>query len=201
MTVTETKKGDRTLRIDEHTVHRVDRLETPGNSEGMEQYIISTLKTFELGVELLVDGARASTHAPIPLTLTLVYESGKPVEQVGDIPLLTGTDGRGMLSAGRVGFQLKVTALSSLRQQQRFRIRVAAPDVPGILSVYSEPFRTLSKLFRSPPAPKRDAAAAGLDAPEGRTCMALMALLQADVDAMKGEIATLKSQVAMLAPE
>ena len=224
MMATESMMAGRSLRISQHTVHRVDRSPSRDESEATETYIISTLKNFALGVELIKDGALEKTHEVIPLTVTLVYASGKVVEQLGDIPTLTGCDGRGLLSSGCAFFELKVSALSSLRQQQLFRIRVAAPDHPDIAPVYTQPFKTMTKTFRASvratapeadaegagrdaPA-KRNAEAAGLDAPTRQQCLALMALLQSDVEAMKSDveamkndIATLKSQVAVLAPQ
>ena len=106
----------RSLRIAEHTVHRCDP------SDGDTEYVISTLKDFLLRVELCEHGVRVETHEPMPLNLHLVYESGKDVEQIGDVPLMTGADG--LLDQGVAAFKLKVSALSSLRQQQRFRISI-----------------------------------------------------------------------------
>ena len=100
MMATESMMTGRSLRISQHTVHRVDRSPSPDESEATETYIISTLKNFALGVELIKDGALEKTHEVIPLTVTLVYASGKVVEQLGDIPTLTGCDGRGLLSSG-----------------------------------------------------------------------------------------------------
>ena len=144
----------RSLRIAEHTVHRCDP------SDGDTEYVISTLKDFLLRVELCEHGVRVETHEPMPLNLSLVYESGKDVEQIGDVPLMTGADG--LLDQGVAAFKLKVSALSSLRQQQRFRIsiRVAGGEDMG-LQVLTQPFRTLTKLYRAParPAPAPPASA------------------------------------------
>ena len=54
----------------------------------------------------------------------------------------------------RAAFKLKVSALSSLRQQQRFRIsiRVAGGKDMG-LQVLTQAFRTLTKLYRAPARP------------------------------------------------
>ena len=136
----------RSLRIAEHTVHRCDP------SDGDTEYVISTLKDFLLRVELCEHGVRVETHEPMPLNLSLVYESGKDVEQIGDVPLMTGADG--LLDQGVAAFKLKVSALSSLRQQQRFRIsiRVAGGEDMG-LQVLTQPFRTLTKLYRAPARP------------------------------------------------
>ena len=148
----------RSLRIAEHTVHRCDP------SDGDTEYVISTLKDFLLRVELCEHGVRVETHEPMPLNLSLVYESGKDVEQIGDVPLMTGADG--LLDQGVAAFKLKVSALSSLRQQQRFRIsiRVAGGEDAG-LQVLTQPFRTLTKLYRAParsaPAPPASAVGAG----------------------------------------
>ena len=98
MMATDSMMTGRLLRISQHTVHRVDRSPSRDESEATETYIISTLKNFALGVELIKDGALEKTHEVIPLTVTLVYASGKEVEQLGDIPTLTGCDGRGLLS-------------------------------------------------------------------------------------------------------
>ena len=136
----------RSLRIAEHTVHRCDP------SDGDTEYVISTLKDFVLRCELCEHGVRVETHEPMPLNLSLVYESGKVVEQIGDVPLMTGADG--LLDQGVAAFKLKVSALSSLRQQQRFRIsiRVAGGEDMG-LQVLTQPFRTLTKLYRAPARP------------------------------------------------
>ena len=136
----------RSLRIAEHTVHRCDP------SDGDTEYVISTLKDFVLRCELCEHGVRVETHEPMPLNLSLVYESGKDVEQIGDVPLMTGADG--LLDQGVAAFKLKVSALSSLRQQQRFRIsiRVAGGEDMG-LQVLTQPFRTLTKLYRAPARP------------------------------------------------
>ena len=152
--LSETVRPRHTLRIAEHTVHRVDPF---GDAE--QEYVVSTLKDFLLRVELCgADGVRLEDHAPTPATLTLVYESGKEVEQLGDLPLMTGA--HGIFDRGVVAFKLKVAALSSLRQQQRFRIRVQthSPDGAGeLLEVLTAPFRTLTKLYR-PVKPKSDPA-------------------------------------------
>lgn len=141
-----------TLRIAEHTVHRVDPY---GDAE--EEYVVSSLKDFVLRVELCdADGVRLEDHTPTPATLTLVYESAREVEQLGDVPLMTGA--HGIFDHGVAAFKLKVAALSSLRQQQRFRIRVQtrSPDGAGeLLEVLTAPFRTITKLYR-PVKPKSD---------------------------------------------
>ena len=153
--LSETVRPQHTLRIAEHTVHRLDPF---GDAE--QEYVVSTLKDFLLRVELCgADGVRLEDHAPTPATLTLVYESGKEVEQLGDLPLMTGA--HGIFDRGVVAFKLKVAALSSLRQQQRFRIRIQAhsPDGAGeLLEVLTAPFRTLTKLYR-PVKPKSDPSA------------------------------------------
>ena len=124
----------RLLRINEHTVHRCDPC---GNNT---DYVISTLKDFALGVEL-VDGAGAvETHEPITLTLQLVYESGKEVEQVGGTPNVMVVSGGGLMHEGRTTWRLKVSVLSSLRTQQRFRLLISAPDEHSIAPVHTQPF-------------------------------------------------------------
>ena len=136
----------RSLRIAEHTVHRCDP------SDGDTEYVISTLKDFLLRVELCEHGVRVETHEPMPLNLQLVYESGKDVEQIGDVPLMTGADGlldrRGLQAQGERALDLR---------QQRFRISIRVAAARTGLQVLTQPFRTLTKLYRAParsaPAP------------------------------------------------
>ena len=186
----------RLLRINEHTVHRCDPC---GNNT---DYVISTLKDFALGVEL-VDGAGVvHTHEPITLTLQLVYESGKEVEQVGGLP--TSWLCRVAASCTRAAtWRLKVSVLSSLRNQQRFRLLISAPDEHSIAPVHTQPFRTLTKLYRPP---KRTAETAGLgeasDAPArpswSEAERAWVQSLQDDLKTLRDEVAVLKAQMAMV---
>ena len=187
----------RLLRINEHTVHRCDPC---GNNT---DYVISTLKDFALGVEL-VDGAGVvHTHEPITLTLQLVYESGKEVEQVGGTPNVVVVSGGGLMHEGRTTWRLKVSVLSSLRTQQRFRLLISAPDEHSIAPVHTQPFRTLTKLYRPP---KRTAEAAGLgeasDAPArpgwSAAERAWVQSLQDNLKTLRDEVAVLKAQMAMV---
>ena len=191
----------RSLRIAEHTVHRCDP------SDGDTEYVISTLKDFLLRVELCEHGVRVETHEPMPLNLSLVYESGKDVEQIGDVPLMTGADG--LLDQGVAAFKLKVSALSSLRQQQRFRIsiRVAGGEDAG-LQVLTQPFRTLTKLYRAParpaPAPPATSPAARPFTPDllddaerpvkRQPTEAEMQRLRGECDEIRNSMAELKSE-------
>ena len=191
----------RSLRIAEHTVHRCDP------SDGDTEYVISTLKDFLLRVELCEHGVRVETHEPMPLNLSLVYESGKDVEQIGDVPLMTGADG--LLDQGVAAFKLKVSALSSLRQQQRFRIsiRVAGGEDMG-LQVLTQPFRTLTKLYRAParpaPAPPATSPAARPFTPDllddaerpvkRQPTEAEMQRLRGECDEIRNSMAELKSE-------
>ena len=193
----------RSLRIAEHTVHRCDP------SDGDTEYVISTLKDFLLRVELCEHGVRVETHEPMPLNLSLVYESGKDVEQIGDVPLMTGADG--LLDQGVAAFKLKVSALSSLRQQQRFRIsiRVAGGEDAG-LQVLTQPFRTLTKLYRAPARPSAPAPAPALSPParpftpdllddaerpvKRQPTEAEMQRLRGECDEIRNSMAELKSQ-------
>ena len=188
----------RLLRINEHTVHRCDPC---GNNT---DYVISTLKDFALGVELIdANGGALQTHEPITLTVQVVYESGKEVEQVGGTPNLVVVSGGGLVHEGRTTWRLKVSVLSSLRTQQRFRLLISAPEEHSIAPVHTQPFRTLTKLYRPP---KRTAEAAGLgeasDAPAGSSWSAAerawVQSLQDDLKTLRDEVAVLKAQMAMV---
>ena len=193
----------RLLRIKEHTVHRCDPC---GDNT---DYVISTLKDFSLGIEL-IDGAGQvlHTHEPITLTAELVYESGKEVEQVGGVPNIVVLSGGGLVHEGRTTWKLKVSVLSSLRTQQRFRLLISAPDEHSIAPVHTQPFRTLTKLYRSA---KRTADTAGLgetsDAPPAPAApgwtaaeRAWVQSLHDDLKTLRDEVAVLKAQMAMMAP-
>ena len=192
--------GTKCLRIVEHTVHKSDPTD---NDDDGPSYLISTLKEFNFRVELCEDETRVKTHDPCTLSLTLLYESGKPVEQLGEVPVLTG--GQAMLENGIASFRVKVHALSSTRQQQRFRIEARldgkshalGADTPELV-VSSQPFRTLTKLHRERAA-KRPATER-LVADDGSSLREELDALTAELGALKTTVAAIKEEVAALKP-
>ena len=131
-------------------VHRVD-------GEGANQeLIISTHKDVNLTVLVVDNHHQILTSAAMPLSASLLYENGQPVEHwiedhqqamkggVRRQQAMTG--GVAHMTNGTATFKLRVNVLSSLRQHQKFRIRVAAMDIQlGKLEVITSPMRTIMK--------------------------------------------------------
>lgn len=136
------------LRIETHQVHRMDG----------DELIVSTLKDINVSVALVDERDEIIHDAPgMAVAAHLIYESGQPVEQVDrHQPVIRG--GSGMMQDGVAAFKLRVNVLSSLRQNQRFRVLfTCAHDQLGKLEVITSAMRTITKLHRGPreqPAPE-----------------------------------------------
>ena len=130
------------LRIDGHEVHRIDG----------EELVISILKDITLTVVIVDELEQILTSAIFcgPLTASLLYENGHPVEQIGrHQPAMKG--GASHMTHGTATFKLRVNALSSLRQNQRFRVLVTGMSTEqGKLEVITHAMRTIAKLPREP---------------------------------------------------
>ena len=66
-----------------------------------------------------------------PLNLSLVYESGKDVEQIGDVPLMTGADG--LLDQGVAAFP--DLTFSVRGDSGAYRLLFVADENPGDLAL------------------------------------------------------------------
>ena len=140
------------LRIDSHQVHRIDG----------EDLIISTLKDITLSVVLVDNQEQVVTDGDVPLTAHLLFENGHPVEQVDrHQPVMKG--GQATMVDGVATFKLRINVLSSLRQNQKFRVLIAGRHAGGKLEVITNAMRSITKLWRGvrEPAEQETERAAG----------------------------------------
>jgi len=111
-----------------------------------QEMVVSSLRSFGLTVALLGPQNEVQEQAdPKQLEAVLLFEDGQ------EVPMLPGQRAihgeHAMLSHGKATFNIKITALSSQRNGQRFRVRVAVCGEP-LQVVVSEPVRTITKLHR-----------------------------------------------------
>merc|ERR1719456_1469898 len=139
----------RHLQILDHTVHRIDT-NTKANGEE-EEMVVSNLRHFTLKIGVLDPRCGVGREGELPLKAELLYENGQLVEQLATCePLLVGKT-QVVAMQGTAVFKLRITSLSSHRDKQRFRIRVAPADTnlllrePG-LSVVTTPMKCVTKL-------------------------------------------------------
>lgn len=147
--------SDARLEVREHQIHRFDK-----QAEGLEEKIISTLRLFTLRVALcdaehniLNDADGQEVHA------TLIYEDGTVVEEKsvsGEPPMLSGT---ATLNNGEATFKMRITVLSSLLANKKFRVHIALAQHPHI-AVDTDVVKTITKTRRGPRRPSAAAAAA-----------------------------------------
>ena len=124
------------LRIDSHQVHRIDG----------EDLIISTLKDITLSVVLVDNQEQVVTDGDVPLTAHLLFENGHPVEQVDrHQPVMKG--GQATMVDGVATFKLRINVLSSLRQNQKFRVLIAGRHAGGKLEVQHWTSRQVRVMF------------------------------------------------------
>jgi len=131
------------LVVQDMMVHRVDDAESIQKEE--DENIVSTQKPFRLVVALL-DARRRRVRGAHQLNATLLYENGRVVEE-GPLEQRPMTGGEADVDEnGEAHFTLQIAALSSQRQQQRFRVRVSVEGRPDITNVITKPLRTLTKI-------------------------------------------------------
>lgn len=140
----------RHLQILDHTVHRIDA-HTKANGEEEKEMVVSNLRHFTLKIGVLDPRMGVGREAELPLRAELLYENGQPVEQLATCePLLVGKT-EVVAMQGTALFKLRITSLSSHRDKQRFRVRIAPVDTtlllrePG-LSVVTTPMKCVTKL-------------------------------------------------------
>mmetsp|Transcript_11543 Transcript_11543/g.26651 ORF Transcript_11543/g.26651 Transcript_11543/m.26651 type:complete len:403 (-) Transcript_11543:66-1274(-) len=142
---------DLRLVIMSHSVHKVLH---EGTRE--QEYVVSNLRTFNIDVALV--DARDNTPVPNQLALraALYYENGNIVRESQENEQLLQGDTEVMVIQGKGMFKLKMgpNALSNKRGKQRFRIRIEPKDERlrqwELLSVLTEPLRSVTKLERKP---------------------------------------------------
>lgn len=133
------------LRIETHQVHRMDG----------DELIVSTLKDINVSVAVVDEHDEIIRAAPaMEVAAHLIYESGQPVEQMDrHQPVMRGGSGV-TLEDGVAAFKLRLNVLSSLRQNQRFRVLfTCVHDELGKLEVITSAMRTITKLHRGPREP------------------------------------------------
>lgn len=145
------KPGRRRLNITNLQTHRTDRhVRKDGVVE--KEMVISTLRWFDLRVTVTDSlTGQALPDESISLEAQLLYENGLPVENLASkTPLLMG-DTRMITCNGTARFRLKIKSLSSHRERQRFRIRVAPSDemlnrMEPTLTAVTGPVKCITKL-------------------------------------------------------
>tara|TARA_B110001452_G_C15131906_1_gene394381 strand:+ start:239 stop:916 length:678 start_codon:yes stop_codon:yes gene_type:complete len=133
------------LRIETHQVHRMDG----------DELIVSTLKDITVSVAVVDEHDEVIRAAPaMEVAAHLIYESGQPVEQMDrHQPVMRGGSGV-TLEDGVAAFKLRLNVLSSLRQNQRFRVIFTCEHGElGKLEVITSAMRTITKLHRGPREP------------------------------------------------
>merc|ERR1719247_3787623 len=140
----------RHLQILDHTVHRIDA-HTKANGEEEKEMVVSNLRHFTLKIGVVDPRYGLGRDGEVSLKAELLYENGQLVEQLATCePLLVGKT-EVVAMQGTALFKLRITSLSSHRDKQRFRIRVAPTDAslllrePG-LSVVTTPMKCVTKL-------------------------------------------------------
>ena len=134
------------LRIDAHQVHRID-------GDGIHaELVISTLKDITLTVVIVDQLDQICSSAALPLSANLIYENGQPVEQL-DRHQQVMKGGSAQMTNGTATFKLRVNVLSSLRQNQKFRILISTEEENfryehGKLVVITNAMRSITKLWR-----------------------------------------------------
>jgi hypothetical protein len=133
------------LRIDSHQVHRIDG----------DELIISTLKDLTVSV-VLVDAAEQTVASEMTLQAHLIYENGQPVDQL-DRQQMVMKGGTAHMTEGAATFKLRINVLSSLRQNQRFRVLITGMHKEGgKLEVITNAMRSITKLWRGPREPQAE---------------------------------------------
>lgn len=131
------------LVILEHAVHRVDRA-----GEQLE-YVVSTLKSFRLRVGLICPGFDVRKWNDVELIASVVDEAGELVLLPGRNLAIEG--GHSRLYNGEANFRLRISVLSSQRNQQKFSVCITTAYSPHHcmlprLSVNTALMRTVTKL-------------------------------------------------------
>lgn len=151
------------LCILRHAVHKIAKL-----ANGSDELVVSTLRPFQVTLGLFSpDDLTIVEHEVIQLEASLLFEDGQPVPT--PLPGHQAIDGQfSLLSGGQAIFKIKLNVLSSQSHGKRFRIRFSevatANQVPRVKGVISDPMRTITKLYRSPPRNPLDSRV-----PNGRT--------------------------------
>lgn len=134
----------RRLEILHFEVHRVDNA---GRDD--EELIMSALRHFVLRVGVMDGDALSTSDDTMQLKASLIYENGKPVEEVSatlEPPLLGGD---AIVENGVASFRLRITVLSSLCRSNKFRVRVSAVDEHAAPdAAVTSQVRTITKLRR-----------------------------------------------------
>jgi|TARA_B100000513_G_scaffold144691_1_gene66659 hypothetical protein len=130
-------------------------------NQGMrdQEYVVSNMRNFSINL-VLVGGPHDELSAnALDLRATLIFENGNPVHPLPHdmhTPLLVG-DTEVTTCNGGVAMRLKMgtNSLSTRMGRQRFRICVHPRDEAfrlrySMLSVVSEPLRSVTKLDRKP---------------------------------------------------
>ena len=143
-THTKRNAAHRRLVVLEHEIHRLD--DSPNGPES----VMSTLKGFVLRVGLQdTDGKLCDYQDGLTLKATLRFENGRVVEDTSathEPPLLGG---EAILDKGEAVFKLRITVLSSLCRNNKFRVQITATARPDLF-VNTGPVRTITKLRRTP---------------------------------------------------
>jgi hypothetical protein len=146
------------LVIEKHNVHKVEVPAEHHNGENRE-YTVSNLKTFKMEVALVNSSNELARDVHVALHASLLYENEQNVLRPNDgEPILIG-ETKVLIIGGRAHFRLKVgpTVLTTKHEKQRFRVSIA-PNSEHLriqfpqLTVLSEPFKSVTKLDRKPPA-------------------------------------------------
>ena len=146
------------LVIEKHNVHKVEVPAEHHNGENRE-YTVSNLKTFKMEVALVNSSNELARDVRVALHASLLYENEQNVLRPNDgEPILIG-ETKVLIIGGRANFRLKVgpTVLTTKHEKQRFRVSIA-PNSEHLriqfpqLTVLSEPFKSVTKLDRKPPA-------------------------------------------------
>lgn len=155
--------GDLKLYFTKIDVHRVDHAK-----DGAKDYIVSNLKTFDVGVLLHNERTQQLAYSvPLGLQVTVMLESGEPVGQ----PQALAGDTLKAVDSGRCNFRLTINALSEHHGKAKFVLKIEPAD-PTLrrfpnLSLISTPLRSVTKLRpsgHSTSPPKQQAATPGSSA-------------------------------------
>lgn len=194
------RPANRSLRLLEHTVHKIEKVvKDDGTQE--DELVVSNVRSFDVRVGVVdSNNMLVQDMRPIDLQAELLYENGMPVEKLNSsAPLLMGNL-EAKLENGEAHFKLRITLLSSQRDKQRFRLRIApkgaelASHFP-CLFVVTNPMKSVTKLRHSKAEAKAERQSSSLTNSEDERSAGMK---RKDIDAIDQELQRQEAQITKL---
>merc|ERR1711988_640340 len=194
------RPANRSLRLLEHTVHKIEKVvKEDGTQE--DELVVSNVRSFDVRVGVVdSNNMLVQDMRPIDLQTELLYENGMPVEKLNSsAPLLMGNI-EAKLENGEAHFKLRITLLSSQRDKQRFRLRIAPKGAElahhfPCLFVVTNPMKSVTKLRHSKVDTKAERqTATWTNSDDDRSS----GMKRKDIDAIDHELQRQEAQIAKL---